>query len=84
MGAAPLLERVPPQSMEAEKATLGAMMLEKEAIARTIEIIDESCFYSEKNRKIYETIIHLYERNEPADLMTVSEELKKRKEQELT
>ena len=75
-----VVERVPPQAPEVEGAVLGAMMLEKEAIAKTIEIIDDSCFYSEKHRKIYETIIHLYERNEPADLMTVSEELKKRKE----
>ena len=73
-------ERIPPQALEVEGAVLGAMMLEKEAVAKTIELIDESCFYSPKHRKIYEAVISLYERNEPADLVTVSEELKKRKE----
>lgn len=73
-------ERLPPQATEVERAVLGAMMLEKEAVAKAVEIIDGSSFYSEKHRRIYEAIIFLFERNEPADLVTVSEELKKRKE----
>ena len=54
-------------------------MLELEAIAKAIEVIDDSCFYADKHRQIYRAIVSLFERNEPADLVTVSEELKKRK-----
>lgn len=75
-----VVERVPPQALEVEGAVLGAMMLEKEAVAKTIELLDKSCFYSEKHGKIFEVIVSLYDRNEPADLVTVSEELKRRKE----
>ncbi len=72
-------DRLPPQATDVEGAVLGAMMLEKEAVARTVEIIDDSCFYSDKHRHIYTAIVALYERDEPADLVTVSEELKKKK-----
>ncbi len=73
-------ERLPPQAVEAEAAVLGAMMLEQDAISIAIEILDETAFYREANRKIYNAIIALYDRNEPTDLITLSEELDKRQE----
>ena len=75
-----VVERIPPQALEVEGAVLGSMMLEKEAVAKTIEFLDATSFYSEKHSKIFDVIVSLYDRNEPADLVTVSEELKKRKE----
>jgi replicative DNA helicase len=70
-------DRIPPQSIEAEVAVLGAMMLEKDAIARTIEIIDETCFYNPNHGKIFGAMVALYDRNEAVDLITLTEELRR-------
>jgi replicative DNA helicase len=70
--------RVPPAAVEIEEQVLGAMLLEKEAISRVVEVVDEEVFYAEKNRKIFQAITTLFERNEPADSITVAEELRRR------
>ena len=70
--------RVPPQSLEAEQAVLGAMLLDKDAIGRAIEILGSECFYRETHRRIYEAISSLYERGLSADLIGVGEELRAR------
>ena len=76
-------ERIPPQAVEVEQAVLGAMLLDKDAIGKVFEIIgDETFFYKEGHQKIYSTILSLYDKNEPADLVTVPAELSKRKELE--
>ncbi len=75
-------ERVPPQALEAEKSVLGSMLLEKDAISKVIEILDESRFYKEAHRKIYRAVVGLYERNEGVDLITLTEELRRRNELE--
>jgi len=74
------VERLPPQAVEAEAAVLGAMLLEPDAISIVLEILDDTAFYREANRKIYNAIIALYDRNEPNDLITLSEELDRRQE----
>ena len=74
--------RVPPQAVDVERYVLGAMLLEKEAVGIAIEVIDETAFYREAHRKIYEAIISLYRRNEAVDLITVENELEKRGELE--
>ena len=73
-----LIGRVPPHSIEAEQSVLGAMILDKEAINEAIEIIRPDDFYKEANAEIYEAIITLFNKNEPVDLITLSEELKRR------
>lgn len=73
-------ERVPPQAIEVEQAVLGAMLLQKEAIGKAIEIIDKDCFYRDDHQKIFETLVHLYDENQPVDIITVSEELTSRKQ----
>lgn len=73
-------ERMPPQAVEVEAAVLGAMLLEPEAIAQAIEVLDETSFYREAHRKVFQAIVALYERNEPADLVTLTNELSKRKQ----
>ena len=70
--------RVPPQALDAERAVLGAMMLEKEAIGQAIEVLDEEAFYRQAHKRIFMVITHLYDKGEEVDLLTVGEELRKR------
>ncbi len=74
------LDRTPPQDMTAEQCVLGAMMLSKDAIADVIEALRGGDFYRPAHEQIYDSIIDLYGRGEPADAVTVSAELGKRGE----
>lgn len=67
--------RIPPNSMEAEVAVLGAMMLNKQAISKATELLSSDSFYSQKHKLIYESIIALSEKNETVDIITLSEHL---------
>jgi replicative DNA helicase len=71
-------ERVTPQSLESEQSTLGAMMMERDAIARAIESLSGDDFYRELHRKIFMVIIGLFDKGEPVDLITVVEELRRK------
>ncbi|MCG4585998.1 replicative DNA helicase, partial [Anaerosalibacter bizertensis] len=75
---AQVLGKLPPHSLEAEQSVLGAMIVDKEAINTAVEIIMPDDFYKEANKEIYETILELYNKNEPVDLITLSEEMKRR------
>jgi replicative DNA helicase len=75
-------DRVPPQALEAEMAVLGSMMLDNDCIGKVVEILEASHFYKTAHRKIFTAAMALYEKNEPMDLITLSEELKRRKELE--
>ncbi len=68
--------QIPPQNIEAEQSVLGASLLDKEVLSTITEIIDVSDFYREDHKEIFEAIMDLYERGEPIDLITVSEQLK--------
>ena len=70
--------RVPPQAVDVEKSVLGAMLIEREAIPQAIEVIPPEAFYSGKHQKIYAAILSLFERGNPVDLVTLTEELKRR------
>lgn len=70
--------RIPPHSLEAEQSVLGAMILDKESINTAIERLHPDDFYKGANKEIFEAIISLFNRSEPVDLITLSEELKKR------
>ena len=72
------LERLPPQNLDAEQAALGSMLLEEEAIVQAAELLDESVFYKDSHRKIFGALLTLYKANTPVDLVTITEELKKR------
>jgi len=69
--------RIPPQAMEVERAILGAMMLDPDAIAPAIELIRADSFYDPKNRKVFDSMRNLFERGHPVDVLTVSDELKR-------
>ncbi|NBB99559.1 MAG: replicative DNA helicase [Bacteroidetes bacterium] len=75
--------RVPPQAVEVEQSVLGAMLIENEAIPQAIEVLpDASAFYDPRHRRIYQAIQHLFEKTDPVDLITLTDELKRRDELE--
>src|SRR3989344_5539324 len=71
--------KVPPQNLEAETSVLGALLIDKDAIIKVAEFLRPEHFYKEAHGNIYKAILALYERREPADLVTVPDELKKMK-----
>ena len=70
--------RVPPQATDVEMSVLGAMLIEREAIPKAIEVIPPEAFYDARHEKIYAAILSLFERGNPVDLVTVTDELKRR------
>ncbi|HEX2962075.1 MAG: replicative DNA helicase [Ignavibacteria bacterium] len=68
----------PPQAPEVEMAVLGAMMIEKEAVPKGIELLTPEAFYIKQHRLIFEAMQSLFEANEPIDTVTLYEELKKK------
>lgn len=78
--AGPGFERTPPSNIEAEQSVLGGMLLSKDAIADVVEIIKADDFYRPAHQMIYDVITDLYGRGEPADAVTVFDELQKRGE----
>ena len=73
-------DRTPPQDMAAEQSVLGAMMISKDAIADVVEVVRGTDFYRPTHEMIHDAIIDLYGRGEPADMVTVADELSKRGE----
>ena len=69
--------KLPPQAIELEEAVLGAIMLEKDALNEVIDILSPDSFYSDKNKNIYEAILQLFSDNDPIDLLTVTNRLRK-------
>ncbi|WP_457637979.1 replicative DNA helicase [Oceanithermus sp.] len=74
--------RIPPHNLEAEASVLGSALVDNEAIDRVEGLITADSFYKEAHRKIWRAIEALRSRSEPVDLVTLSEELKKRGELE--
>ncbi|WP_029910034.1 replicative DNA helicase [Pelobacter seleniigenes] len=72
--------RLPPQNLEAEMSVLGGVLLENEALSRALEFLTVSDFYRESHRKIFGALLALSEKNEPADLVTLTAALKDRGE----
>lgn len=68
-------DRVPPNDIAAEQSVLGAMLLSKDAIADVVETMRAGDFYRPSHQTVYETILDLYGRGEPADAVTVAAEL---------
>ena len=70
-------ERVPPQNLAAEQSVIGSMLLDKNAVVRAFEILTPDSFYRDAHRFIFESILELFDRGEPVDLVTVTETLRK-------
>jgi len=73
-----LIQKIPPNNLEAEQSVLGAMLLDKEAISAASEILKGDDFYREVHKEIFEAIIDIYNDNNPVDLITLTEKLKGR------
>ena len=70
--------RVPPHNLEAEESLLGAMLLSRDAIAIAMEVCNPEDFYKTSHGHIFDAITSLFSRGEPADWVTVTEELRRR------
>ncbi len=70
----------PPAAPEIEASVLGAMMIEKEAVPKALELLKPESFYLTSHRLIYEAMLSLFESSEPIDTVTLYEELKKREQ----
>lgn len=68
--------KLPPQNLEAEQSVLGGILIENYVINKVIEVLEPNDFYRESHRKIYKALLNLSERDEPADLITLTNELK--------
>jgi len=75
-------DRIPPSNVEAEEALLGSLIIDPDAIFDVAAFLQPSEFFKETNRWIYEAVLALYERHEPVDLITLTDELRKRKQLE--
>jgi replicative DNA helicase len=71
----PEFERTPPQDIAAEQSVLGGMLLSKDAIADVVEVVRATDFYRPAHQTIFDVVVDLYGRGEPADPITVSAEL---------
>jgi replicative DNA helicase len=69
--------KLPPQNIEAEQSVLGGILIENKAINKVMEILTDDDFYRDAHCKIYNAIINLTQRDEPADLITLTNELRK-------
>jgi len=78
--APPDFERTPPHDVTAEQCALGGMLLSKDAIADVVEVLRPNDFYRPAHQIVYDVIIDLYGRGEPADAVTVAAELTRRGE----
>lgn len=78
--AVPLdMGKIPPQAVELEEAVLGALMLERDAATTVLDILKPESFYKDAHQKIYQSIIDLSMADKPIDLLTLADELKKKK-----
>jgi len=73
-------DKLPPQSIEAEQSVLGALMIDKNAIIKIADLVND--FYKNSHGKIYKTMLYLYEHHEPIDLLSLSNRLKETGEME--
>jgi replicative DNA helicase len=75
-------ERIPPQNIEAEISVLGAVLQDPQALLKAMEVLRPADFYKEVHRKIFGACTDLFERSEPVDLVTLANELMRRKQLE--
>ena len=71
------LGKLPPQAIDLEKAVLGALMLEKDALTAVVDILKPESFYKDQHKEIYAAIHELFNNSEPVDMLTVTNQLRK-------
>jgi replicative DNA helicase len=78
MSTESLLERVPPQDLDAEAAVLGSIVLDNECAGDVLQVLTPEAFYSSRHLKIYEVLVALYDERHAIDLITLRDELARR------
>jgi len=68
-------EGVPPQNIEAEQSLLGSLLLDKDAITEVADMIQPRDFYKPKHQKVYKAMVHLFDKQEPIDVLSVANRL---------
>ena len=74
--------KLPPQAIDLEEVVLGAMMIDKKGVDEVIDLLTAEAFYKETHQLIFQAIFSLFQKSEPIDLLTVSNQLKKDKNHE--
>ncbi len=75
--------KIPPQSIDAEMSLLGAVLIDEEVLADVSELVTPKDFYDKRHQLVFSSMMRLYEKHKPVDLLTLTEELKKKKELEI-
>ena len=75
--------KIPPQNLDAEKSLLGSVLIDEETLADISEHVTTKDFYDQRHSMIYSAIMRLYEKHRPVDLLTLTDELKRKKELEI-
>lgn len=71
-------QKVPPQSIDAERSVLGALMIDSAAVTRVVDVVEPDDFYRDSHSEIFKIVLQLFQNNEPSDLVTVADALKKK------
>ena len=69
--------RVPPQAVDLEEAVLGALLIDKNALSKIVDILHDGAFYNEKHQHIFKSVVRLFGENQPVDILTVASDLRK-------
>ncbi|HXD47636.1 MAG TPA: replicative DNA helicase [Gemmatimonadaceae bacterium] len=80
----PFRDRRPPYSEDAEQAVLSAMLIDQDAVLRAVEFVDDTMFYAERHRRLFRAMVVITERGGVVDPLTLSEELSRRGELEVS
>jgi replicative DNA helicase len=78
-----MAEKIPPHNLDAERSVLGAGLLSKDALADVVEIVRPEDFYDGANKEIFSVMLDMFRENKSVDIVTVCDELKRRKALEL-
>ncbi len=76
------LDKLPPQNIEAEQSVLGAILLDNSALTTTLELLDYDDFYKDSHRRIFLSMTDLFDKNEPIDIITLTDHLKRKNDLE--
>ncbi|MFQ5650361.1 MAG: replicative DNA helicase [bacterium] len=72
-----LTDRMPPRAIDEEMAVLGSMLIDRDAVNTSVELLDETAFYKQVHQKIFEAAVILYEKNVEVDYLTIRDQLEK-------
>jgi len=75
-----LAEKLPPQNLEAEQSFLGCLLIDKDALIKVVDLIDEDDFYKDGHRLLFGTIKELFSRHEPIDILSLTNRLEEKNE----